>query len=70
MIDGKRQQGITGFQATRGIHSEKPYAMREMIEKVSYGPYLELFARQEVEGWDSLGNECGDKIDFNAGVLK
>ena len=28
-----------------------------MIETVSLGPYLELFARQGVDGWSSWGNE-------------
>lgn len=31
--------------------------MREMIELVSYGPRIELFARQRVDGWDAWGNE-------------
>ena len=41
----------------RGRHSEKPSAFREMVEKVSPGPYLELFARQKVDGWTVWGNE-------------
>jgi N6-adenosine-specific RNA methylase IME4 len=31
--------------------------MREMIEKVSYEPRIELFARETFEGWDCWGNE-------------
>ena len=31
--------------------------MRDMIEKVSYAPRIELFARERFEGWDSWGNE-------------
>lgn len=31
--------------------------MRAMIEKVSYGPFLEMFARERHEGWDVWGNE-------------
>lgn len=57
IIDGKRQQGVTGFYAPRRKHSEKPEEMRQMIEKVSYGPRIELFARKAVPGWDSWGNE-------------
>ena len=38
LLDGKRQQGVTGFYAPKGAHSAKPDAMRQMIEKVSYGP--------------------------------
>ena len=67
---GKRQQGETGFielpsfHAKRGKHSVKPRQMRKMIEKVSPGPYLELFAREPAKGWDGWGHEFGD--DFNA----
>ncbi len=62
--DGKRQQGLTGFTAPRTEHSRKPAEMRAMIEKVSYGPYLELFAREEHEGWDVWGNEVDPAIDL------
>ena len=31
--------------------------MRQMIEKVSYEPRIELFAREETDGWDCWGNE-------------
>ena len=54
---GKRLQGATGFDAKRTEHSTKPEEMRDMIEKVSYEPRLELFARRECDGWDSWGNE-------------
>jgi N6-adenosine-specific RNA methylase IME4 len=57
VIDGKRQQGITGFYEPKTIHSRKPIEMRRMIEKVSFEPRLELFARQTFEGWDCWGNE-------------
>lgn len=62
-VDGKRQQGITGFYAPKEEHSKKPDTMRQMIEKVSYMPAIELFARQKVDGWDCWGNEvciCDD----------
>ena len=57
-MDGKRQQGITGFYAPKQEHSRKPDAMREMIERVSYGPRIELFAREAFPGWDAWGNEA------------
>lgn len=57
ILDGKRQQGTTLILAPRTIHSQKPNKMREMIEKVSYPPYIELFARERFNGWDSWGNE-------------
>lgn len=62
VVDGKRQQGVTGFIAPKGRHSRKPDEMREMIERVSYGPYLELFAREPFLNWDSWGNEIKNDI--------
>lgn len=32
--------------------------MSNPIEKVSYPPYIELFARKRVEGWDAWGDEA------------
>lgn len=43
-------------------HSRKPVAFMELIEKVSPGPYLELFARRQREGWDVFGNEVENSI--------
>ena len=57
VVGGKRQQGLTAFLAHKGRHSQKPAEMRRMIEKVSYPPFIELFARERVEGWDAWGNE-------------
>jgi N6-adenosine-specific RNA methylase IME4 len=57
VIDGKRQQGVTGFVAPRQEHSRKPDEMRKMIEIVSYEPRVELFARERFDGWDAWGNE-------------
>lgn len=58
-IDGKRQQGVTGFYEPKTVHSRKPEKMRGMIERVSYEPRIELFARQTFDGWDCWGNEVG-----------
>lgn len=55
--DGKRAQGRTGFHAPRGEHSVKPEKMRQMVELVSPGPYLEMFARRPAPGWSVWGNE-------------
>lgn len=38
--------------AIRGGHSAKPDAALDLIEQVSPGPYLELFARRARFGWD------------------
>lgn len=57
---GKRCQGVTIINAPRTKHSEKPEEAREMIEKVSYPPYIELFARRASPNWDHWGNELKD----------
>src|SRR5690606_28122022 len=36
----------------RGSHSEKPAAFMDVVESVSPGPYVELFARAPRLGWD------------------
>jgi len=38
-------------------HSRKPEEFQDMVETVSPGPYLELFARRPREGWTVWGNE-------------
>lgn len=38
-------------------HSEKPEGFYDLVETVSYGPYLEMFARRNRLGWDTWGNE-------------
>ena len=39
----------------RGAHSVKPAAFLDLVEQVSPGPYVELFARAPRLGWDSWG---------------
>ncbi len=39
-------------------HSAKPGAFFDVVESVSPGPYLEMFARRQRLGWDSWGNEA------------
>lgn len=56
-VDGMRAQGVTGFIEPKRAHSVKPDQMREMIERVSYAPRVELFARTYPQGWDVWGNE-------------
>ncbi len=46
------------FDATKGQHSAKPDRFYEMVERVSAGPYLELFARRRRFGWDVWGDEA------------
>lgn len=41
-----------------GKHSKKPELFLDLIETVTPGPYLELFARRQRLGWDTWGNEA------------
>lgn len=43
------------FTASRGGHSEKPALFADLVERMSPGPYVELFARAPRLGWDSWG---------------
>lgn len=49
--------GGTWFNWPRGRHSEKPEAFYDLVQRVSPGPYLEMFARSRRLGWDAWGNE-------------
>ncbi len=60
----KRLQGTTLILAARGQHSSKPEEFREMIQRVSPGPYIELFARRPMPGWDVWGSESGSAVMF------
>lgn len=46
----------------RGAHSAKPDAFQDIVEQVSPGPYLELFARRQRLGWDTWGNEALEHV--------
>lgn len=52
----------TWFIAPVQEHSHKPEEQFAIIERVSSGPYLELFARRRQPGWDAWGNEINSDI--------
>ena len=66
LADGKRAQGTTLIMAPRGRHSEKPEDLQEMAERVSHGPYLEMFARRQRPGWDTWGNDTTTTAQIGA----
>lgn len=45
------------FIAERTKHSQKPDEAYRLLERLSPGPYLELFARRPRPGWTCWGNE-------------
>ena len=57
-LEAKRRQIGTCYQWPRSHHSAKPEAFQDMVESVSPGPYLELFARRTRLGWATWGNQA------------
>lgn len=47
-------------------HSVKPDAFYDLVERVSPGPYLELFARRARFGWDYWGHESLETVELSA----
>jgi N6-adenosine-specific RNA methylase IME4 len=50
------------FTWPRSTHSRKPEAFLDLVERVSPGPYLELFARRQRFGWDTWGTEALEHV--------
>lgn len=49
-----------------GGHSRKPEHFLDIVEQVSPGPYVELFARRHRLGWDVWGNESANTAELPA----
>ena len=66
--EGQKQVVLHG----KGAHSEKPEEFRKLILEQTGGnlQYVELFARQKVEGWTCVGNEItGNEIEEDIALL-
>ncbi len=63
-LAAKTRVGTSWFNWTRphNNHSAKPEAFLDLVESVSPGPYLELFARRQRLGWDTWGNEALEHV--------
>jgi N6-adenosine-specific RNA methylase IME4 len=48
---------MVAFHAARGSHSTKPDVFYDLVEAVSFGPRIDLFARRTRPGWVSWGDE-------------
>jgi N6-adenosine-specific RNA methylase IME4 len=53
---------MSWLECKRGQHSAKPDAVRHSIERLSPGPFLELFGRKKVEGWTVFGNQIVEEL--------
>ena len=60
--------GGTYFNWARGRHSQKPDEFYDLVERVSPGPYFEMYARSWREGWDAAGNELPERWFGACGV--
>lgn len=56
-LKAKERVDSTWWHWKRGAHSAKPEAFLDMVERVSPGPYVELFARRARFGWDYWGDQ-------------
>lgn len=56
---GRTQTNI--ITSRKREHSRKPEEQYRIIERCSPGPYLEMFARHEREGWVQWGNEAPER---------
>jgi len=63
---GRRQVNL--MCSRKREHSRKPYEVYKLIEACSPGPYLELFAREQVPGWQQDGDEI-ETYTFNPKVF-
>jgi N6-adenosine-specific RNA methylase IME4 len=52
-----RRNQPTWFAAPPGRHSAKPEAAYDLIETLTPGPYLDVFARRQRDGWACWGDE-------------
>lgn len=61
----QRRMDSVWFQWPRtNNHSRKPEHFLDMVEQVSPGPYVELFARRHRMGWDVWGNESANTAEL------
>ncbi len=67
VLPAARQIGRTWFDWPRQQgHSRKPEAFLDLVESVSPGPYLEMFARRQRIGWDTWGDEALPHVTLGA----
>lgn len=58
LAPGRRQVNI--IKTMKREHSRKPDEAYDLIEKCSWGPFVELFARGPRQGWTVAGDQAAD----------
>ena len=66
-LKAKRRLDTSWWKFPRGEHSKKPETFQTIIESVSPGPYLELFARRARPGWSVWGNQVTSDVRIETG---
>lgn len=61
-LDPARSQ-VNLLRTIKREHSRKPDEFVELIERCSPGPYLEMFARGDRDGWDMWGNQATEDYE-------
>ncbi len=61
-LDAGRSQ-VNLIRSMKREHSRKPDEFISLIESCSSGPFLELFARGNRDGWDMWGNQATDDYE-------
>lgn len=64
-LAAKQRVNRNWWQWARSENSAKPEAFLDIVERVSPGPYLELFARRQRLGWDTWGDEALKHVDLD-----
>jgi N6-adenosine-specific RNA methylase IME4 len=60
----EKQESVWFNWPRTAVHSKKPEAFLDMVERVSPGPRLEMFARRQRLGWDTWGNEALGHVEI------
>lgn len=60
---GPGRTQVNYLSSRKREHSRKPDEQYGILESCSRGPYLELFARGEREGWANWGNQADDSYE-------
>jgi N6-adenosine-specific RNA methylase IME4 len=63
-LRAQRRVDTTWWRWSRHGHSVKPDEFFEIVESVSPGPRLEMFARRRRPGWDAFGDEVEGSIEI------
>ena len=53
----------TVFHSPPGKHSEKPACFYRLLNRVTRGPRIDIFARRRHDGWDAWGNQVERRED-------